>query len=246
MRARYIFRLDDVCENMNWDNYYLVRSIFLDNDIRPIIGVIPENKDETLLKYPRCNFNFWDEIYWLQNSKGWSVALHGYNHVYVSKDSGLLGINNKSEFAGLSKEQQESKIKKGLEIFNDKKIRIDAFMAPAHSFDKITIECLKNNGINVVTDGYSLYPYYEDGILFVPQLFSRPRRMPFGIYTWCLHTNTMSEESIKELDKFIKLNRDNVISFYEAPKYIIEYKSYRIQHWILKSIIRSIRKLRRN
>lgn len=34
--------------------------------------------------------------------KGWHIALHGYDHVYISENSGLEPFNNKSEFAGLS------------------------------------------------------------------------------------------------------------------------------------------------
>jgi len=245
MKSKYIFRIDDVCENMNWDNFFKVKSIFIENNIKPIIGVIPNNKDENLLKYPKCNFDFWNEIYRLQNSLEWSVALHGYTHVFESENAGILGINNRSEFAGLSKNEQNEKIKKGIKIFNDNNIRIDAFMAPAHSFDKITIECLKENGINVVTDGYSLYPYYKYGILFVPQLLAKPRKMPFGIYTWCLHTNTMSDKNIEEIYEFVNKNKDDIISFPEAIKYVISNINYKIQNLLLKNTMNFVRKLRK-
>lgn len=244
MGAKYIFRLDDICKNMNWDNYSRVKSILLENNVKPIIGVIPNNKDKEFLKYPKCNYDFWDEINKLQNLEGWSIALHGYTHVYESEDSGILRINNRSEFAGLSKEKQNKKIKKGIQVFEDKKIRIDAFMAPAHSFDKITIECLKENGINVITDGYGLYPYYEEDVLFVPQLFSRPRKMPFGIYTWCLHTNSMSDKVIDELEIFIKDNKESIICFSEAEKYKVSFINHKIQSFILGKLIILARKLR--
>ena len=244
MNVKYIFRLDDICENMNWENYDRVKAIFLENNVKPIIGVIPNNQDQEFLKYPKCDFSFWDEIYDLQNNKGWSIALHGYNHVYESEDPGILKINKFSEFAGLSKDKQCEKIRKGIQIFNDRKIRIDAFMAPAHSFDNITIECLKENGINAITDGYSLYPYYEDDILFVPQLFARPRKMPFGIYTWCLHTNSMSEKSIYELKTFIKKNKSDIITFPQAKKYTIGNINYRIQSFILSNLIIVARKFK--
>lgn len=245
MTAKYIFRLDDICENMNWDNYHRVKSILLENNVKPIIGVIPNNKDIEFLKYPKCDFDFWNEIRNLQNNENWSIALHGYTHVYESKDSGILKINNRSEFAGLSKDEQNEKIMKGIQIFNDNRIKIDAFMAPAHSFDNITIECLKENDINVITDGYSFYPYYKNDVLLVPQLFSRPRRMPFGIYTWCLHTNSMSEKGIDELEMFIKENKEDIISFSEAGKYIIGNVNYNIQSFILKNLITLARRLRK-
>ena len=41
---------------------------------------------------------------------GWSIALHGYQHLYETNDSGLLGLN-KYEFSGLSYEMQIKKLK---------------------------------------------------------------------------------------------------------------------------------------
>ena len=245
MRAKYIFRLDDICENMNWDNYHRVKSIFLENSVKPIIGVIPNNKDKEFLQYPKCSYDFWNEVNNLQKKEGWSIALHGYTHVYESIDDGILKINNRSEFAGLSKDRQNIKLKKGIEIFNNKGIRIDAFMAPAHSFDYITLECLKENGIDTITDGYALFPFYEKDILFIPQLFSRPRNMPFGIFTWCLHTNSMSKRNIDQLEGFIKKNRANIISFSEAKKYTKNNINNKIQNFILKYLIITARKIRK-
>ncbi|NLY44369.1 MAG: DUF2334 domain-containing protein, partial [Tissierella sp.] len=219
MVAKYIFRLDDIAENMNWDNYFLLKDIFNNYGVKPIIGVIPNNEDTELLKYPKCNFDFWEEIRNLQKD-GWSIALHGYNHKYLTSDSGILDINDRSEFAGVTYSMQNKKILAGKQIFNQNGIRIDAFMAPAHSFDEITLKVLVDNDIKTITDGYTFYPYYYKNILFVPQLLSTPRKMPFGIYTWCLHSNTMSSESIGIVEKFIKENQRDVISFHEAEKYV--------------------------
>lgn len=245
MGAKYIFRLDDICENMNWDNYHKVKSIFQKNDVKPIIGVIPNNKSKEFLKYPKCDFDFWDEIRNLQNEYKWSIALHGYNHVYENENSGIFGKWPSSEFAGLSFQEQCYKISEGKRIFENQNIKIDAFMAPAHSMDNITIECLKQNEINIVTDGWALYPYYYKDVLFVPQLFATPRKMKFGIYTWCFHTNNMSEKKIDELEIFIKENKKDIICFSEAEKYSISNINYRIQSFILKNSITFARKLRR-
>ena len=75
--AKYIFRLDDIAENMNWDNYFLLKDIFESYNVKPIIGVIPNNRDPELLEYPKGDINFWEEIRDLQK-KGWAIALHGY------------------------------------------------------------------------------------------------------------------------------------------------------------------------
>lgn len=66
MGVKYIFRLDDIAENMNWTNFFLLKEIFSSYGVKPIIGVIPYNEDVELLNYPKCEFNFWEEIRNLQ------------------------------------------------------------------------------------------------------------------------------------------------------------------------------------
>ena len=244
-RSKYIFRIDDVCESMNWNNFNRIKEIFTRNNIKPIIGVIPNNNDKELLKYPKTEINLWEGIKELQKTHGWTIAMHGYTHVYETNDSGILGINKRSEFSGLSKQQQNSKIKSAMDIFKRYDVNIDMFMAPSHSFDNITIECLEENNINTITDGYALYPYYDKEMYFLPQLFSKPRKMPFGVYTWCLHPNSLSDEDINDIEKFIKSNKENIICFKDSYNYIKTSRVYTIQRILLKKIINFIRILRR-
>ncbi len=68
MKPSYIFRIDDICPQMNWDNFNKLRTIFERYDIKPIIGVIPDNKDKKLNIY-NPNNNFWGIIKEL-NQKG--------------------------------------------------------------------------------------------------------------------------------------------------------------------------------
>lgn len=241
--VKYIFRLDDICKNMNWNQYNRIKHFFLKNHIKPILGVIPNNKDIELLKYKKCKFDFWNEIKNLKYKHGWSIALHGYMHTFETCDDGILKINKKSEFAGISKKKQNEKIMKGKKILLEKGLEIDAFMAPAHSYDRTTIACLKENSINVITDGYGLYPYYHDDVLFIPQLFSKPRKMPFGVYTWCLHINTMTERELDDLEVFIDKNIKDIISFNDAEKYTKSSIHSKVQNLITQSAIRMIRKL---
>ncbi|WP_052356450.1 DUF2334 domain-containing protein [[Clostridium] dakarense] len=244
MSAKYLFRLDDICENMNWDNFNKLKEIFIKNDIKPIIGVIPKNTDKKLLKYDTCNIDFWDEIKKLQDKENWSIALHGFNHHFETRNSGILGINNRSEFAGLSKEVQNIKIKEGKNILNHYGINSELFMAPAHSFDETTLECLKENEINIITDGYSLWPYYEYDMLFIPQLFASPRKMPFGIYTWCIHLNAMSTDDINSIKSFIENNKENIISFKNIINYKSNFKSNKIIRLLLQKLLIIIRRIK--
>ena len=48
-----LIRLDDVAENMSWDLMKKLELLFDKYQIKPVLGVIPENKDEELLNYPK-------------------------------------------------------------------------------------------------------------------------------------------------------------------------------------------------
>ena len=68
-----LIRLDDIAENMNWDLMEKSELLFDEFKIKPVLGVIPVNKDEELLSYPRKN-NFWDRVRkW--RDKGWEILL---------------------------------------------------------------------------------------------------------------------------------------------------------------------------
>ena len=115
MSAKYILRLDDACPTMDvakWDRIEKICDKFL---IRPIIAVVPNNKDKKLIKNT-IDINFWNKVRIWQN-KGWHIALHGHDHIYISNSSGLVPFNNKSEFAGVNLKIQLEKIQKGINIF---------------------------------------------------------------------------------------------------------------------------------
>ena len=45
-KTGYIFRLDDIAPNMNWQMLARVRKLFNHYNVKPIIGVIPKNEDK--------------------------------------------------------------------------------------------------------------------------------------------------------------------------------------------------------
>jgi predicted deacetylase len=213
-------RLDDITPNMNWENFFKVKEILDKHDIKPLIGVVPDNKD------PKLNIDysgpeFWGYIKDLQKS-GWTIAQHGYQHKYVTTCSGILGINNRSEFAGLKYEEQLEKLKLGRKILEDKGIKSDIFMAPSHSYDKETLKALKVADFKIVTDGYTKYPYKENDLLFIPSKI--PMLINFdGIETVCLHTNTITTENIILLDKRLYEFREFMVSYSEMINICNEY-----------------------
>ena len=51
MDTKIIIRFDDISPNMDWDNFLYIKDNLKNLGIRCLLGVIPQNKDENLLKY---------------------------------------------------------------------------------------------------------------------------------------------------------------------------------------------------
>ncbi len=218
---KIIFRLDDICPDMNYEKFSTVRDIFLKNNVKPLIGVIPFNKEE-IFKLARKESiyvedeDIWKELKMLQDESGWEIALHGYDHLQKTNDGGILAMNSRSEFAGLPYDLQESNIIAGKKLLESKGFVCKAFMAPGHSFDSNTLKAIRKVGIEIVTDGKGIYPYKTEGCIMMPVPYSIFRNLPFGIYTVCLHSNTMEEDDFCSLRDFIIRNKKNIVSLSEG------------------------------
>jgi predicted deacetylase len=209
------FRLDDIVPGMDWGKFNLFYELFKKYQILPLLGVVPNNKDITL-NVVRNNTSFWSRLRSLKK-EGWLIAQHGYTHIYTTNQSGILGLNPLSEFAGLSYKEQFKKISLGKKILDAQKLSSDIWMAPAHSYDKNTLLALRDSGFKYISDGYSLFPYLKNGLKFIPCQFSFPRKLFwYGVATVCIHSNTSSLEYIKALECFIKDNIANCISYSDA------------------------------
>ena len=213
----FLIRLDDIAENMNWDLMEQATNLFDKFEIKPVLGIIPNNKDPELLSYPKKNINFWKQVRAWKN-KGWEIAMHGNNHVYdkFCSKSDYLGLGGNSEFCSHTYENQLEKIKYGLDKFNNENIKIKTFFAPNHTFDDNTLLALKNCGITEIVDGYGLMPYEENGIKFIPQLFYKMFALPFGIQTFQIHLNYFKQDDFDKLKKFIELNSKKMITYDQA------------------------------
>ena len=211
-----LIRLDDIAENMNWDLMEKSELLFEEYGIKPVLGVIPNNKDNELLSYSKKN-NFWEQVRdW--RDKGWEIAMHGYTHVYdkICKNEDYFNYGGGSEFCGHTLETQISRIKNGLQKFKNEKIKIRSFFAPNHTYDKNTFIALKNFRINEVIDGYGLMPYIENDIKFIPQLFYKVFALPFGIQTLQIHLNYWEQKDFDNFEKFIKKHSNKIITYDQA------------------------------
>ena len=119
MSAKYIFRLDDATAFSNRDKWSLIENLFDKYNIKPIVAVTPDNQDPDI-KYDDEDIDFWNKVNaW--SKKGWSIAMHGYQHLYhdVPKENLIIPFYDRSEFAGLNLEDQKFKINKSLNIFKN-------------------------------------------------------------------------------------------------------------------------------
>lgn len=210
--SNFILRLDDACEKMDIEKWSRMESLLDQYSIKPLVGVIPHCEDNMMSKYP-TDILFWDKVAsWIE--KGWTIALHGYNHVYNTKCGGLNPVNPRSEFAGNPYPIQAEKIREGLKILRLHGINPLVFFAPSHTFDENTLLALKTeSNIKFISDTWAWNTYTEYGFTFVPQQSGFVRKVPFTIATFCYHPNTMTENSFNHLEKFIKRHKSKFISF---------------------------------
>ena len=76
-----------------------------------------------------------------------------------------------------------------------------------------TLKCLKKvSTIRLITDGFSFRPFIKNDFIFFPQQLWSVRKMPFGLFTICIHPTTMNNQEIDIVLKKIKSISNNIIS----------------------------------
>ena len=208
--VRYIIRLDDACPTIHKENWKKVFTILDRYNIKPIVAVIPCNEDRSL-EVDKFDKNFWKEVK-IWQSKGYIIAMHGYNHIYTSNQSGIIPINKRSEFAGHALDVQRDKIRRSLKIFLSNDITPTVWVAPAHSFDENTLIALKGESkIRIISDGISKFPFTKNGFFWIPVQIWKFKEKRTGVWTICLHPNSITEDKLNALEQGIKLNTDKFI-----------------------------------
>jgi hypothetical protein len=127
------------------------------------------------------------------------------------------GFKPQSEFAGLQYREQLEKISAGKAILARENLASDVWVAPSHSFDRETLRALANCGFRAVSDGIGLFPARRGHLQFVPQQLWRPKAMPFGVWTICLHSNTADERLFREVEAHVRSSSE-IISFSESRR----------------------------
>ena len=227
----YYLRLDDACEKSNVSNWMRIEKILDKFDIKPLVGIIPQCEDTSMDVYPLQD-DFWETVEsWV--SKGWTIAMHGFNHVYETKSGGINPVQKRSEFAGLDLDLQCKKIREGISIFRSHKLEPNVFFAPSHTFDLNTIAALKKESkIRVISDTISNQRYNKYGITFVPQQSGRVRKMWLKEVTFCYHPNTMKESDFTDLELFLKKNDQ----YFKPFSIVSTSRRFSFLDWLVKRI----------
>ena len=211
-------RLDDITECMDWPKFLRFKGLLDYYGIKPLLGVIPNCMDEGIKGSSEgAPEDFWGYIRELQKD-GYSIAMHGVDHVYTTDKGGMFPLNRFSEFAGLPYEEQLEMLSYGVDIFNEHDIRTDMFMAPAHSFDASTLKALHSLGFKAVTDGFGNRPYTYAGLTFYPISYRQSdslRSDRDGYTTFTVHTNTLSDTDFDRYEGYFKEYGTRFISYSE-------------------------------
>jgi predicted deacetylase len=249
MKARYLFRMDDITPTMDWERFWSLLRLFQRNRVKPLLGIVPDNKDKKLDRQ-KPEPRFWDTMRLLVERDLVEIAQHGYQHILArTSESALLKTSHgrrveRSEFAGYSYQEQLERIHKGREILTQQGLVTDYWFAPNHSFDLTTLNALKTAGFTAVSDGIALLPYTYRGLIFIPQQLWRPAWVPTGVFTICLHSNEITNGEIKSIRQFLRTPA-HITSFGAEVRGFRHRKLDGIKNSLFTGLYRGARRARR-
>jgi hypothetical protein len=215
LNTRFLLRFDDICPTMRWETWSEIETSLVEFGVKPILAVVPDNRDPVLEIDPPIT-DFWQRVRRWQD-RGWTIALHGYQHRYVARDGGLVTLRKKSEFASLSTRDQAEKLRRGTEIFAREGIRTRVWIAPGNAFDECTVSLLPGFGITIISAGWFWTPFMgPHEMVWLPCQLSQLRSVPSGVWTVCYHCNSWSRSDLDEFRNGLKRYKDQIASLEEV------------------------------
>jgi predicted deacetylase len=209
--AQYLLRIDDLCPTVHARRWDCIRLLIEEFGIRPILAVVPANKD------PELEVSAPDPRFWIQmramEAAGAVIALHGYSHLCITRGKSLLPLHSTSEFTGLALDFQRSRIARGLQILRSHGLAPKLWVAPRHSFDLNTLAALRDQGIHYLSDGLARMPFQRGGVTWIPMQLWSPASRSRGLWTICIHPNTTNRARFEELRRFVRRHSDRFTSF---------------------------------
>lgn len=209
--AQYLLRLDDLCPSADRQALEQILALVCAHAIRPILAVIPENQDPHL-ESSSPDPEFWHKMREFE-STGSAIALHGYRHLCVARGKSLIPLHRHTEFAGLPLDEQRRMLRAGLQILRGHGLHPALWVAPRHGFDKNTLAALREEGIRYLSDGLARIPFLRGGVVWIPQQLWAPASRRKGLWTICLHPNSMTQAQIDSLEAFLEKHSGQFTSF---------------------------------
>lgn len=209
--AQYLLRVDDLCPTVDRGRWQQIRSLILDSGIRPILAVVPDNRDPQLAA-SSPDPTFWDQMRSMQEA-GATIALHGFRHLCQSEGKSLVRLHRRTEFAGHPSALQRDWIHRGLHILRNQNLRPKLWVAPRHSFDLNTLRALREEGIHYLSDGMARRPFVRGGVTWIPQQLWSPTPKSHGLWTICIHPNIESSARLEQLQAFVTRHAGQFTSF---------------------------------
>ena len=221
--AQYLLRFDDLCPTVSYRRWQRFQSLIEEFGIRPILAVVPENRDYKL-QFSPVDTEFWERMRALE-AAGATIALHGYRHLCHSWGKSLLQLHRRTEFAGVNEDTQQHWIHTGMEILRGHGLNPRIWVAPRHGFDASTLRALRKEGIGVLSDGFARIPFTRGGLTWIPQQLWAPVEKSEGLWTICVHANTARTSLIEQLHAFL---RRHAGQFTSVDRVLAEFQPARL------------------
>lgn len=200
--ARYLLRFDDLCPTVSREGWQRCCALVEEFRIQSILAIVPDNQDAEL-RVSAHDPDFWHRMRAME-AAGATIGLHGYRHLCSNHGRSLVPLHRESEFAGVAAETQRAWIREGLCILREHGLDPKIWVAPRHGFDCNTITALHAEGIQSLSDGFARRPFLRDGVTWIPQQLWAPADKPDGLWTICVHPNTVCDAQIAELRAFLR------------------------------------------
>ena len=211
--AQYLLRVDDLCPTVDADGWERLRLMIKEFRLRPILAIVPENRDADLeIAAPAADF--WEQVRMLQ-AEGAAIALHGLHHTCHARGKSLLNLHRTSEFAGVAESVQKEWIGQGVKLLRGHGLYPKLWVAPRHGFDRSTIAALRAEGLQYLSDGLARAPFRRRGVTWIPMQLWEPVVKEKGVWTICIHPNTMDDSRYRYLRKFVAEFANQFTSFDE-------------------------------
>jgi predicted deacetylase len=224
--AQYLLRFDDLCPTIEPVRWKQCVKLIEEFDIRPILAIVPENRDPDLENSP-VDPGFWYRLCNLE-SAGATTAVHGYRHLCHSGGKSILKLHTQTEFAGVDFTTQKDWIREGFRIVAEKGLHPRLWVAPRHGFDENTLRALRSEGVEYVSDGFARVPHRWRGLTWIPQQLWEPVAKTEGLWTICIHPSTLEPSAFEGLRHFLRNHRDQITSF---DRVIREFDFKHLELW---------------